>query len=232
MYGDSTLGRTVHIVATEHLVDDSTLCVIVRCNSLVQINDHIASCRSSLTDRNLVGISCTIRISDIIDTTLTTSEHTAEVVILGGIIRINDLRSYSTSVDVHCCILCHRTNLTTAIDTAFHSTTGHVQCSALTFTEFCPQWKQCRVIQGVESSHTTCKHITTFGVLQMVLIVESGVWYRILLLFRWFIYVFGIVTNSTATDVDNNVSTTFIIVIGSFFGTGVRIRTVVLIVWT
>ena len=145
---------------------------------------------------------------------------------------MNDLRTYCASVDIHRRILCHSTNLATTINTALDSTASHVQSRFLTLTQLWPQGQQCRIIQRVESSHTAREHITTLGVLQMVLIVEFGVWYRCLLLCRWFKYVFGIVTNSTATDIDSNVSTTIVVISRSLLRTGVRIRTVVLVVWT
>ena len=229
MYCYSALRRTVHIVATEYLVYDSTFCT--RFNSFIQINGYIATCRSCLADRNLLFFRSALRISDVINATLTTTEHTAEVVILSSIFRINDLRTYCTTVDIHRRILCNSANLTTAIDTALHSSTSHVQCGSLTLTEFWPQWKQCS-IQSIETSHTACKHITTLGILQMVLIVKCCIWYHSLLLSSRIVDVLIVVTDSTAADVYCDVTTTFIIIGRSVLSTWVRIRAIILIVWT
>ena len=88
---------------------------------------HITLCGSCRTDT--INVICAA---------LTTSEHTAEVVILGSISRINNLRAYSSAVDIQGCILSNNTNLATAIDTTLHSTTSHVQCSTLTLTQLLP----------------------------------------------------------------------------------------------
>ena len=232
MYGDSTFWRTVHIVTTEYLVHDSARCLTIFCMSFIQINLHVTLCGSCRTDWNLVGFSRSSRISDISCATLATSEHTAEIVILRSIFRINDLRTYCATIDIHRRILSHSTNLATTINTALDSTSSHVQCRSLTLTEFWPQWKQCCIIQRVESSHTAREHITTLGILQMVLIVEGSVRYRSDLSSCRIIDIFIVVTNGTATDVDFNVPATFIIISRSFFCTWVRIRTVVLVVWT
>ena len=66
----------------------------------------------------------------------------------------------------------------------------------------------------------------------MVLIVESGVWYRCLLLISRIVDVFIVVTNGTATNVDGDIATTFIVISRSILRTWVRIRAVVLVVWT
>ena len=112
---DITLRRTVHIVATKYLMHDSTGFAIIRCNSFIQMNFHITLCGS-----------CRTNSFNIIRATLTSSEHTAEVVILSCIIRINDLRTYSSTIDIHRCILSNNTDFATAIDTALHGTACHV----------------------------------------------------------------------------------------------------------
>ena len=88
---------------------------------------HITLCGSCRTDT-----------FNVICAALTTSEHTAEVVILGSIFRINNLRAYSTTVDIHRCALSNNTDFATAIDTTLHCTTCHVQNSLLTLTKFLP----------------------------------------------------------------------------------------------
>ena len=126
MYRDIALGRTVHIVATEYLMHDSTLRIIARCWNFIQFHQYVASCRSGLADGNLFCFRSSARISDVIYATLTATKHATEVVILISIFRIYDLRTYSTTVDIHRRILSHSTYLTTAIDTALHSTASHV----------------------------------------------------------------------------------------------------------
>ena len=69
MYGDSALGRTVHIVTTEYLMHDSTGFIV--CQVFIQMNLYIAFCGS-----------CRTNIVNIFRAALTASEHTAEVVIL------------------------------------------------------------------------------------------------------------------------------------------------------
>ena len=135
MYGDSALGRAVHIVATEHLTDNSTLFAFIRYNSLIQIHFNITSCRSSLTDGNLFCFRSSARISDVIYATLTATKHATEIVILCSIIRINDLRSYSTTIDIQRCVLSYHTYFATAVDATLDGTACHVQNSLLTLTK-------------------------------------------------------------------------------------------------
>ena len=66
----------------------------------------------------------------------------------------------------------------------------------------------------------------------MVLVVEGGVWYCSLLFWSRIVDVFIVVTNGTATDIDYDVSTTLIIVSRSRLCAWIRIRAVVLVVWT
>ena len=114
VYGDITLRRTVHIVTTEYLVDD-------------KMHFHITLCGSCRTDT--INVICAA---------LTTSEHTAEVVILSSIFRINDLRSNSATIDIQCCVLGNNTYLAAAIDTALHGAACHVQFCLLTLAKFLP----------------------------------------------------------------------------------------------
>ena len=66
----------------------------------------------------------------------------------------------------------------------------------------------------------------------MVLIVKCCIWYHCLLLSCRIVDVLIVVTNSTAADVNRDVTTTFIIIVRSFLSTWVRIRAIILIVWT
>ena len=80
---------------------DSTGFIV--CQVFIQMNLYIAFCGS-----------CRTNIVNIFRAALTASEHTAEVVILSGILRINNLRTYSTTIDIQRCILGYNTDFTNA----------------------------------------------------------------------------------------------------------------------
>ena len=115
-------------------------------------------------------------------------------------------------------------NLTTTIDITLNlsrATDGHLSASDLTQVE--PIAERCCSIQLIDTSHGTCKDVTTLGMFQSIYIVVIGIFYQ-LKFCVWYVIaglqrgqtrsicvdrninILMVITNSTATDGNRDVT--------------------------
>ena len=188
--GDSSLGASVHVVASENLVHDAAFGIIGY--AVVEFHEDVA-----------VDLACLFDARQILRAALATAEYAA--VAVGRIARTDGCTDGSTR-DVDGGIACQRAHLCTAVNVALNGSARDADYGVLGLCHVCPVGEKGRSVKSIETSHASGKDVAALGVGQSVTIVEGREGHLALVRSTGVGHVFIVVADGAARDVDGDVA--------------------------